>query len=279
MTDAHQDLTTAPANPMRLVLFRRLEHCCITALNPLFGIITLDNVVLDVLHTLDLGVAQYFAGAVFAFVILSGLYGNMEYSTVGVRVAKGVLGLKRELMKWYKDNRTTNKSRVSNFTPHMAVGDVKMARPCVHAKGAESRGLAEFAVHLLETKKDHPCFQDPQAVMLLNAGRALLECYKLLTTDNTILTDGQGKSAVAAVVNHCTLYRHAGFELAPKHHLWLHMAFDMQIHGNATFYSTYADESFNKTLKGMARLVHPTTFGISCIKKFFVHLRHVVRAC
>ena len=53
---------------------------------------------LDVLHTLDLGVAQYFAGAVFAFVIMSGLYGNMEYSTVGVRMAKRVLGLKRELI-------------------------------------------------------------------------------------------------------------------------------------------------------------------------------------
>ena len=77
-------------------------------------------------------------------------------------------------MQWYKDNRTTNKSRVSNFTPRMAAGDAKMARPCVHAKGAESRGLAEFAVHLLETKKDHPCFQDPQSVMLLNVGRALL---------------------------------------------------------------------------------------------------------
>ena len=96
---------------MRLVFFRRKEHCCIAALNPLFDIITLGNVVLDVLHTLDLGVAQYFAGAVFAFVILSGLYGNMEYSTKEVRVARGVLGLKRELMQWYKDNRTTKKSR------------------------------------------------------------------------------------------------------------------------------------------------------------------------
>ena len=75
------------------------------------------------------------------------------------------------------------------------------------------------------------------------------------------------------------MYRHAGFELAPKHHILLHLAFDMQIHVNAHVYSTYAYESINKTLKGMARLVHPTTFGISCIKKSFVHLRHVVRAC
>ena len=105
VTDTHQDLTTTPANPMRLVFFRRKEDCCITALNPLFDIITLDHVVLDVLHTLDLGVAQYFAGAVFAFVILSDLYGNMEYGRKEVRVAKGVLGLKRELMKWYTDNK------------------------------------------------------------------------------------------------------------------------------------------------------------------------------
>ena len=73
VADTHQDLTTTPANPMRLVFFPRKEHCCITALNPLFDIITLDNVALDVLHTLDLGVAQYFAGAVFAFVIKSDL--------------------------------------------------------------------------------------------------------------------------------------------------------------------------------------------------------------
>ena len=75
---------------MRLVFFRRKEHCCITALNPLFDIITLDNVVLDVLHTLDIGVAQYFAGAVFAVVILSGMYGNMEYSTVGFGWRRGL---------------------------------------------------------------------------------------------------------------------------------------------------------------------------------------------
>ena len=144
--DTHDGLTTLPGYPAELTFFRRSRGNSLLFVSPLFayGIITLSCVMVDVLHCLDLGVAQRAAGLVFAFIMQQDLFGTGQTSKGGKIV--GSLGpLQTRLSEWYKANPSA--ARVNNVTSHMLLGPNEFHNPEVHAKGAESRGRFSLATH------------------------------------------------------------------------------------------------------------------------------------
>ena len=60
--DMHSNLAELPEYPARLTFFRPRRESWIVALNILFDVLNFDDIALDVLHVLDLGVARYCVG-------------------------------------------------------------------------------------------------------------------------------------------------------------------------------------------------------------------------
>ena len=70
--DIQSHLGRLPSYPVRLVFFRRGGW--LTSLNVLFDILDIEDICLDVLHIVDLGVAQYCVGWVFVMLCLADVY-------------------------------------------------------------------------------------------------------------------------------------------------------------------------------------------------------------
>ena len=54
-------------------------------------------------------------------------------------------------------------------------------------------------------------------------------------------------------------------QYVPKHHVVLHMLRNSELLGNPTFYSTWLDETLNKTLKAACRETSQATFEASVL--------------
>ncbi|WP_353239643.1 hypothetical protein [Limnohabitans sp.] len=60
----------------RLVFFRQLPGSWVASLNVLFDVLTFEDIALDILHVVDLGVAQYCAAWAFTLLLLADVYGT-----------------------------------------------------------------------------------------------------------------------------------------------------------------------------------------------------------
>ena len=65
------------------------------------------------------------------------------------------------------------------------------------------------------------------------------------------------------LLEHNRAYGDAGGSFVPKHHQCLHIARDSSYHGNPQFYTTYEDESANRTGKLIGQMCHPVRFAMS----------------
>ena len=59
-------------------------------------------------------------------------------------------------------------------------------------------------------------------------------------------------------------------KLAPKHHELYEIAESAPRLGNPRFFSTYADESFNRVIGRLAKHAHPMRFAITLLFKYSV---------
>ena len=73
MPDTHTDLRTLPL-PIDFVFFRPGASQWLTSINPMFEILSFDDIVGDELHTTRLGVAKAYAAAVFVMLCLADVY-------------------------------------------------------------------------------------------------------------------------------------------------------------------------------------------------------------
>jgi len=65
--DVLSTLTDLPGYPARIVFFRQLPGTWVASLNVLFDVLTFEDIALDILHVVDLGVAQYCAAWAFPY--------------------------------------------------------------------------------------------------------------------------------------------------------------------------------------------------------------------
>ena len=133
--------------PSRVTFFRPSLATFISAINVLFDVLEMENIALDTLHIVDLGVAQYCASWVLVMLLLADVY-NTGATTQPNLLSAGVRALRRVLKGhggWYSRQRK-KWTRINKLTVRMVLGkNGTVYRPCLRAKGAESRGMMFFA--------------------------------------------------------------------------------------------------------------------------------------
>ncbi len=104
ISDTHaniEELQVSATGYIAMVFFRARTSVFLSAVNPIFQILRFDHVEVDVLHCVDLGVAQYMAGTVFELLLRRDVYGTGA-RTRALRLTKGVNLMFKSLCQWYK---------------------------------------------------------------------------------------------------------------------------------------------------------------------------------
>ena len=132
--------------------------------------------------------------------------------------------------------------------------------------GAEIRGLLGFVVEMLE--KFYPLRGDRSWQLLIRAGKALLEYFQIARANGRKMPRQEIQRMFDCAISHNKMYKAAGGDMMPKHHLVVHMVKQAAIVGNPRFRTTYRNESLNGTVAVLSRSVHRSVFVLSCLHKF-----------
>jgi hypothetical protein len=215
------------------------------------------------LHTLDLGVSQRFCGTAIVRALRSNVY-NLPYKGARQRIRRGCMRMSKDITKYYKDERAKNPwkqlSTLSKQFSMLDLGDLN--RPCLRAKGGETRGLVKFCTGLM---KKFDC--GPRGKLLAKAGEALLENYEVMETESRRMSFESRQRLVTSMVNHVVLYKAAGGHLVHKHHGAVHMALKAGTSGNPKCVATYEDEHENGVIARIGIHVHGATFAKSVFER------------
>ena len=158
---------------------------------------------------------------------------------------------------------------MSNLTLGMVLGTGgTVYRPCLRAKGAESRGLVHVARDQLRIHVGR--LNTAQARSLLAACEHLCSFYDIMErVSASYLLRLLGFEDARHQPQHVVQgFWGGGGTLAPKHHIWLHLVEQFERHGNMQFSSTYPDETLNGSFAKVARSAPPAHAAIMCTKKY-----------
>ena len=240
--------------------------------NPVRGIIglRLENVMVDILHTLDLGISAHIVGSVmFVFACIRKAFG-------GNRHVEGATRIAAHLKEWYK--RTNCHSRIKGkLTLQRLKADKAWAK--LKAHGAATRALAPYALALLREFGDVDCPRWGYHDRLATAVCQLLKrFYDIVSSEGSFLNDRIKDELQTLssqfVVLYCKLARWSLdrklkiYKMAPKLHLFEHMISQTVQFGNPAYWWTYADEDLVGRLIRTAHTVHPNTIAESMLCKW-----------
>ena len=142
----------------------------------------------------------------------------------------------------------------------------KRASPELKAKAAETRGLLDFAVELLEKHAarfhDRHGPKNPKTLheCLLASGKAAQQVENIINRGDREMNRETQQTLFFHYIRHVNFYTRAGGKLTPKHHLMVHMIQRIGRRGNPRFYATYRDESLNGIIGNIAKTSHRLTF-------------------
>jgi len=195
-----------------------------------------ENIVLDILHTLDLGPACRLFGQIAKAALQSGDLGN---ATTEQGVKLGCAELTSRLRSWYA---TGARTRLHKITPAM----LGAGRGHLKCKAIEARSVLPFALKLLDLSKASPAIRSHRR----KAVAALLAAYRLMSdSDRNINVGSLGK-----LLDCCHIHSRLGkISLIPKFHFMRHLKHVAAHHGNPRCFSAYSDESHNKHMVRVAQ--------------------------
>ena len=150
----------------------------------------------------------------------------------------------------------STKSRLSMLTPKM-MGD--RSTPEFKAKAAETGECVPWACDFMKRNAANLEFGNE----LLAAGLALLEWKTLMANAEDRLNPIEVSRGIELSVRHNTILLSAGYELLPKHHLWVHMNLRLEWCGHPRTYSCWVDESLNSVLSACCQSSHKLTWEAS----------------
>ena len=236
----------------------------------LFDIVGLriECVMIDVLHTVDQGIASHIIGNVFWELVSAKVW-------VPTNQPDNVAKLNELLTQWYKDNK--DKYRVQ--------GKLTIERlrqdggwPRFKAKAAATRHLADFALELA-TKHDSGSDHDRMRTAVC---QLLVEFYTILKSEGVFLSQ-EGKHRLSQCgVRLCSLYAQLSrisadsyrkmWKVHPKLHLFLHVCqHQAPVYWNPRCFWTYSDEDLVGQMIEVARTCHPSTMAATALTKW-LHL-------
>jgi hypothetical protein len=144
VVDVHQDLNLWPG-PARIVVnfFRPSHDSFISTWCPLLqvGAVRLTGCVIDMMHTVDLGVCAYTGGELFAQLIRGGAW-NLRQRDLKETMLRYMDEFQRRLLSFKKEYPESECP--IDLTPGMLLGARRLDRPCIAAKAAQTRALFFF---------------------------------------------------------------------------------------------------------------------------------------
>ena len=233
----------------------------------------LECVMVDVLHTVDLGFASHIIGNVlWYFFVVCAILG-------GKNIEEKVAKCADNMQKWYK--ATKCKYRLQGKLSEERLR-AKGEWPKLKAKAAQTRYLARYALYVakrfarLQSLDEFIKLHDELCVA---ACQLLVEFYDILESQSAFLSDA-AKARLPILANELTsVYTRLSnlafnrslklWKLSPKMHLFLHLCLHQAIlYGNPRYYWTYGDEDMVRILIGVADMVHPKTLAQSLLFKW-----------
>ena len=234
----------------------------------------LDNVMADILHTVDQGVASHILGNIlWYFAVIKMCFGGATH-------AERVKRCGSDLQAWYKNHRTIT-SRLQGALTAVRVR-TSGSWPKLKAKAASTRHLVLYAVDLirrfgeLESPDDFTQLHDQPAA---GVAQLLLEFYDILNRESMFLSQrardrlphlaNDLRALYSRLSSMCFDARQRLWKLSPRFHLFLHVCLHQAIElGSPWFWWTYPDEDLVRILIAVAEGVNPTTLATSVLAKW-----------
>ena len=228
---------------------------------------------IDVLHTVDLGIAAHIiANVLWVFAVVRNVFkgGNQED-----RVRK----LFAHMQKWYKVTKAKSKLQGKLTVERIRT---QGGWPKLKAKAAATRHLASYALHIVQTFGSMSVDEDRK---ILGVCQLLCSFYSIMDSESQFLSPAAKTELPKLGARLVGLYSSLATEakrnnlklwkLQPKLHLFLHLCEWQAIsQGNPRYYWTYSDEDLAGKMAEVASTCHPTTMAISAIFKW-LHLSFV----
>jgi hypothetical protein len=226
----------------------------------------LECIMIDVLHTVDLGVTAHIVGNIFfIYAVSRAVYGGATYKERVERLAQ-------KLKQWYNTNRVT--SRLQGALTLERLRDASRY-PKLKGKAAALRHLARFALTIvIEHHNGTPHDNLVQGVIQL-----LIEFYNIIESSSQFLSEKAKENLPRIGMKLAQLYGELAqlaysdeerlWKLSPKLHLLEHLL-EVQaiLYGNPRWYWTYADEDLVGLMIDIAEGCHPLTMPVSVLFKW-----------
>lgn len=246
--------------------WRREAETSVRRRNPLLSLpgLTPQHFVVDSPHTLYLGPARDWIGAVFWRLIDDKVFWDGRDQTDTAQMT--VLEIRRHLTSWYTDYEREHPeiqiTRLDNLELPM-LGS--RSSPQLSSKAAETKGLIPFGVHPFET---HASEVKGNGRSLLRVGEAMMEIVAVLHEAPRILTASGTQRFHDAFNTMARYWSLAGLGKKPKLHLLMHMVGNSDFHGNPGLHSTFVDEGLNKVLAQIGRSAHRRVWELRVFAHF-----------
>lgn len=224
----------------------------------------MEFVMIDILHTVDLGVASHVVANIFLEVMRLGCWG----ATHKVQLE----GLTKDMQEWYKAQKN-----ISRLQGRLTIERLRTTGgwPKLKAKAAATRHLTRYAL-VLAQRHDSGSVHDRQR---LAVAQLLVSFYDVLDQNGMFLSP-TAKEALPKIGSRlCIIYEklsreslEAGrmmWKLVPKFHLFLHLCeWQSQSFGNPRFWWCYADEDLVGHVVEVASSVHPRSMPAMSLYKW-----------
>ena len=227
----------------------------------------LECVMIDVLHTVDLGVASHvIANVMFLFAVMRSVFG-------GGTQEKKIEKLMAHMQSWYSSNKPS-----SNVKGKLTVERIRTRGgwPKLKAKAAATRHLAGYALALVQE------FGTPDDRRVLAVCQLLVKFYAFLDSESQFMgpvakaeMPKLGRQLVgiySSLAQDAVNARVKMWKLMPKLHLFLHLCEWQSVElGNPRYYWTYPDEDLAGLMAQVATSCHPRTMHTAALFKW-LHL-------
>lgn len=222
----------------------------------------LECIMIDVMHTVDQGVASHVFGNVFWLCVSQHCFGGTSLET-------NIERLNKEINKFYKSFPAISKiqGKLSSERLRSASG-----YPKLKSKAAATRYLAPFVLQLARK------YLSPTVIAVCEL---LTRFYDLINEESMFLSAAAKHEIPKLGLAFSELYSQLATEsfaagelfwkVTPKHHLFQHLCEWQAIsYGNPRFYWVYADEDLVGKLIECARSCHPKTMAFTAMFKWLL---------
>ena len=251
--------------PVELTFFDCKGEHGLNLLCPLFEVVgfTIEMLALDVMHVVDLGIAQYLVGAVFRQLVENNFIRSAAIHA-DARRFDNLKHLRRRIWAYYQSIALPRGTRSAIGRLSLAqIGP--LAKPRLSAKAAETRNLVPLLVQLCE---ESFASLGERSLHLRACCVELDKFYTTMKEEPRRMTSAGFRALPSSMSKFLAHWKAYGGHLVYKHHMAWHLVQRASRHGNPRDYWTYADEQENRVMGAVAKSLHGgNTFYLTFLQK------------